>query len=150
MPVLRSGVRRGRAAKQQPNLNPSQNPIEGEAIATRTRRRRAAAAAAVQDTDNNQAIDENEVVAGAPVAEVRQVEERILEEPVGVGGGEPEEVAEKPMDDYGSGARSADKVHAGEDEGSTAPLPEKLVLCCPADNWLLNEALLKKIAVLLR
>uniref|UniRef100_A0A5B7C0E3 RNase H type-1 domain-containing protein n=1 Tax=Davidia involucrata TaxID=16924 RepID=A0A5B7C0E3_DAVIN len=39
MPVLRSQVRRGRAAKQQPNPD----PIEGEAIATRTRRRLATA-----------------------------------------------------------------------------------------------------------
>uniref|UniRef100_A0A5B6ZZ22 non-specific serine/threonine protein kinase n=1 Tax=Davidia involucrata TaxID=16924 RepID=A0A5B6ZZ22_DAVIN len=115
MPVLRSGVRRGRAAKQQPNPN----PIEGEAIATRTRRRRAAAA-----PKNDQPIDENIVPAAAPA------EDRVLEEPLRVGGGgggaEREEVGEKPMDDNDSGGRSAEKVHAGEDEGSTAPLPEKV------------------------
>ncbi|XP_059640963.1 casein kinase 1-like protein HD16 isoform X1 [Cornus florida] len=120
MPVLRSGVRRGRAAKQQPNPNP--NPIEGEAIATRTRRRRAAA----EVPGNDQPVDEN-VVAAAVAAEARQVEDRVLEEPVRVGGGiQGEEVGDKPMDDYNSGARSAEKAHAGEDEGSTAPLPERV------------------------
>ncbi|KAA8540363.1 hypothetical protein F0562_024718 [Nyssa sinensis] len=121
MPVLRSGVRRGRAAKQQPNSN----PIEGEAVATRTRRRRAAAGA----PKNDQPIDENI----AP-EEARQVEDKGLEEPLGVGGGgdiggggaKREEVGEKPMDDCDSGARSADKAQAGEDEGSTAPLPERV------------------------
>ncbi|KAI7986311.1 Casein kinase 1-like protein HD16 [Camellia lanceoleosa] len=92
MPVLRSGVRRGRAAKQQPKSNPT----EGEAaIATRTRRRRAAA-------KNDQAVNENLVAAAAPAAEAREVgNNRVLEEPVRVGG------------DIG-------------DEGSTAPLPERV------------------------
>lgn len=30
------------------------------------------------------------------------------------------------MDDFDSGGRSAEKAHVGEDEGSTAPLPEKV------------------------
>ncbi|KAL6972761.1 Casein kinase 1-like protein hd16 [Sarracenia purpurea var. burkii] len=124
MPVLRGRVRRGRAAKQQPNPN----PIEGEAIATRTRRRRAAAAAA--SPRNDQLVNENVVAAVTP-AEAREAENWVLEGPVRVGrggvdigGGGREEVGEKPMDD--SGARSADKAQAGEDEGSTAPLPEKV------------------------
>lgn len=37
-----------------------------------------------------------------------------------------EEVAEKKMDEYDSGGRSADKGAGAEDEGSTAPLPEKV------------------------
>ncbi|KAK2661285.1 hypothetical protein Ddye_007818 [Dipteronia dyeriana] len=37
-----------------------------------------------------------------------------------------EEVAEETMDDYDSGGRSGDKVPGAEDEGSTAPLPEKV------------------------
>ncbi|GMQ08545.1 hypothetical protein CsSME_00052221 [Camellia sinensis var. sinensis] len=127
MPVLRSGVRRGRAAKQQPKSNPT----EGEAaIATRTRRRRAAA-------KNDQAVNENVVAAAAPAAEAREVgNNRVLEEPVRVGGdiggGGREEVGERPMDDFGSGgAKSADKALGGEDEGSTAPLPERvrLLIC---------------------
>lgn len=122
MPVLRSGVRRGRAAKQQPKSNPT----EGEAaIATRTRRRRAA-------VKNDQAVNENVVAAAAPAADAREVgNNRVLEEPVRVGGdiggGGREEVGERPMDDFGSGgAKSADKALGGEDEGSTAPLPERV------------------------
>ncbi|KAK6912755.1 Protein kinase domain [Dillenia turbinata] len=49
---------------------------------------------------------------------------------VGVGGNAVAEegVGEKEMDEYdsGGGGRSGDKGHAGEDEGSTAPLPEKV------------------------
>ncbi|KAK3213013.1 hypothetical protein Dsin_017719 [Dipteronia sinensis] len=37
-----------------------------------------------------------------------------------------EEVAEETMDDYDSGGRSGDKGPGAEDEGSTAPLPEKV------------------------
>ena len=141
MPVLRSGARRGRAAaqKQQPNL------IEvGEAIATRTRRRRraaeaaAAAAVAAPVTNNNngdgvnknnkqraQRVDEKLAVAAAGEAAVRDEEKnnknRDLQE------AEKEEVGEKRMDEFNSGGgRSKDKGNAGEDEGSTAPLPEKV------------------------
>ncbi|PSS17955.1 Casein kinase 1-like protein [Actinidia chinensis var. chinensis] len=124
MPVLRSGARRGRAAKQQPNTT----PIEGEAIATRTRRRRAAAAAPPK---NDQPVNGNVVAAAAPAAEAREAENKVLEEPLrlgGAGGGGVgrEEVGEKPMDDNDNGARSVEKAHAGEDEGSTAPLPERV------------------------
>ena len=122
MPVLRSGARRGRAAKQQPNTT----PIEGEAIATRTRRRRAAEAAPPK---NDQPVNENVVAAAAPAAEAREAENKVLEEPLRLGGGVGrEEVGEKPMDDNDNGARSAEKAHAGEDEGSTAPLPERVRL----------------------
>ncbi|XP_062154569.1 casein kinase 1-like protein HD16 [Alnus glutinosa] len=125
MPVLRSGARRGRAAaKQQPK------PIEvGEGIATRTRRRRAAAAAANNNNNNNndknkglRGVDENIVVA-AEAAEEEEEENRGLEEG---GGAEREEVGEKQMDDYVSRGKSNDKAPAGEDEGSTAPLPEQV------------------------
>ncbi|KAK9282472.1 hypothetical protein L1049_005390 [Liquidambar formosana] len=128
MPVLRSGVRRGRAAKQP-------NPIEeGEAIATRTRRRRAAAAA--PRNKQQRPVDENVVAAAAAAAPLQAKEEaeRGLKEARGVGGigggarggVEKEEVGEKQMDEFDSGGKSADKGHAGEDEGSTAPLPEKV------------------------
>ena len=131
MPELRSGARRGRAPKQQ---QPNQNPIEGGgAIATRTRRRRAAA----ESPKNDQAVNENVVAIEAPEA-AREADNRVLVEPlgvgvgVGVGGGGlgdiggvggREEVGEKPMDDSGG-----DKAHAVEDEGSTAPLPERVRL----------------------
>ena len=155
MPVLRSGVRRGRAAaKQQQQQQPQQQqqqqlqpqiPLEGEAIATRTRRRRAAAAAAaVVPKNNNNKRGEQQQVNEKVVVEKKEEEKRGIEGGVGVGvggggevgvgggggggGAEKEEVGEKQMDDFDSGGRSNDKVNAGEDEGSTAPLPEKV--CC--------------------
>ncbi|KAJ9190247.1 hypothetical protein P3X46_001471 [Hevea brasiliensis] len=147
MPVLRSGARRGRGAATAATKQQT-NPTEAvEAIATRTRRRRAEAAAAGaapknNNTNNNnekdqqQPVDEN-IVAVAAVAAgavaVNQGENRGLEGGVGVagvgvigGGAEKEEVGEKPMDDYDGGGKSNEKANAGEDEGSTAPLPEKV------------------------
>ncbi|GFY97079.1 protein kinase family protein [Actinidia rufa] len=101
MPVLRSGARRGRAAKQQPNTT----PIEGEAIATRTRRRRAAAARLLRT-----------------ISRVAPPWRRWWRG----GGGVGKRGGKKPMDDNDNGARSAEEAHAGEDEGSTAPLPERV------------------------
>lgn len=143
MPVLRSGVRKGRAAaKQKQQVVEEPSPIEaGAAIATRTRRRRAAAAAAVVVPKNNSnkqqeqqeppqqqlAADEKVAAALAAVKEegkqFRGLKKKAFE--VEAGAAEKEEVGEKPMDDD-SGARSKDKGHAAEDEGSTAPLPEKV------------------------
>ena len=37
------------------------------------------------------------------------------------------EEADRKMEDYESGGRSADKTPAAEEEGSTAPLPEKVL-----------------------
>ncbi|KAF8393432.1 hypothetical protein HHK36_021676 [Tetracentron sinense] len=109
MPELRSGVRRGRAAQAI--------PIEGERVIPRARRRRTA--------KNNQPIDENIVRVSVPTASLQaQEEERVVEE-AGVGG-DKEEVGEKNMDDKDSGGRSIDKALGAEDEGSTAPLPEKV------------------------
>ncbi|KAK4269324.1 hypothetical protein QN277_022495 [Acacia crassicarpa] len=132
MPVLRSGVRRGRAAakKQQQQEQPSPLIEEGEAIATRTRGRRAAAAAAADPKANKQ--QKQEVVDEKVAVPVKEDEIKGLNEGVRVGeavagGAEREEVGEKQMDDYDSGGgRSNDKGNAGEDEGSTAPLPEKV------------------------
>ena len=124
MPILRSGVRRGRpagAANQQDQRGA--NPIEGEAIATRTRRRRAAAGA--PKNRQHPAIDEN---LAAPQVRGKEEDGRRLDEVRvgGAGGAQNDEVGKKKMDDVDSGGRSADKPHAGEDEGSTAPLPEKV------------------------
>ncbi|PON88562.1 Serine/threonine protein kinase [Trema orientale] len=143
MPVLRNGARRGRAAKKQQQERQA-SPIEaGEAIATRTRRRRAAAAAAeekavvvvVPKNNRNKRQQEkrkevvvvvaDENVAVAPVAAAKEEEQEQQAFGVEAGGAEKEEVGEKQMDDD-SGARSNDKGHAGEDEGSTAPIPEKV------------------------
>ncbi|XP_042498035.1 casein kinase 1-like protein HD16 isoform X2 [Macadamia integrifolia] len=110
---LRSGVRRGRAAQPK--------PIGDEKVITKTRRRRT--------TKNKQPVDENILKGSVPTTSQKAKEEaRILKEGgvgrgVGVGG---EEVGEKKMDDYDSGGRSADKAPGAEDEGSTAPLPEKV------------------------
>ncbi|XWS18954.1 hypothetical protein CRYUN_Cryun32bG0089200 [Craigia yunnanensis] len=146
MPVLRRGVRRGLVAAPKQQQQP--NPIEAEeAIATRTRRRRraaeaaAAAAVAAPVTNNNngdnenknkkqrtQGVNEKLVVAAAGEAAVRENNNsnnnRVLEEEERA---EKEEVGEKPMAEFnGGGGRSNDKGNAGEDEGSTAPLPEKV------------------------
>ncbi|ONI15773.1 hypothetical protein PRUPE_3G060400 [Prunus persica] len=139
MPVPRGGVRRGRGAagaaakKQKKEKIPS--PIDaGEAIATRTRRRRAAAAAAEAVPSNpnnrnetNKAKEEEHkreevVVVGDEQNVVVEEEEEEEEE---------KEVEEKKMDEYSGGggaggAPSNDKANAGEDEGSTTPLPEKV------------------------
>lgn len=126
MPVPRGGARRGRGAKQQQQQPNSNNPIEVEAaIATRTRRRRAAAAGGDTPKNNDaQVVNENIVAAVAPaVVRVAPAEVRGLAE-APRGKEEKEEVGEKAMDD--SGGRSGDKGHAGEDEGITAPLPEKV------------------------
>nr|DAD48859.1 TPA_asm: hypothetical protein HUJ06_018796 [Nelumbo nucifera] len=121
MPELRSGVRRGRAA--QPN------PIGGEGVIAKGRKRRTA--------KNKQAIDKNIVKASVPTASLQAKEEgKVLEEGGvarglagdlgGLVGAKEEEVGEKQMDDFDSGARSADKAPGAEDEASTAPLPEKV------------------------
>ncbi|KAF5726861.1 hypothetical protein HS088_TW22G00545 [Tripterygium wilfordii] len=116
MPVLRSRVRGGRAAAAKPN------PVEeGEAIATRTRRRRAAAAGKNNTSNENnnkqpQAADQIVVVA-AP--EAKGEGNKGLEEGVRVV--EKEEFGEKKMN---GGGKSVEKGNAGEDEGSTAPIPE--------------------------
>ncbi|GAY56382.1 hypothetical protein CUMW_171490 [Citrus unshiu] len=135
MPVMRSGVRRGRAAaakaeeKQYPTtpiVAAAADEAAGGAIATRTRRRRAAAAAAaaavpapvpvpVPDSNNSNKLKVDERV----VVEAKESEENKA----------AEEVGEKNMDEFGSGGPSNDKANAGgEDEGSTAPLPEKIAV----------------------
>ncbi|XP_010249521.1 PREDICTED: casein kinase 1-like protein HD16 isoform X1 [Nelumbo nucifera] len=122
MPELRSGVRRGRAAAQP-------NAIGGEKVIPKTRKRRTA--------KNKQPIDENIVKGTVPSPSLQAKEEEKVLEEGGVAGGvggdlvglvraEEEGVGEKQMDDYDSGARSADKAPGAEDEGSTAPLPEKV------------------------
>lgn len=128
MPVLRGGVSKGRAAENQQNFEAD------EGIATRTRRRRAAAAAAAVAQPKKSTRQAKGAVAenlAAVVAEEERQHNRLLEvglRTAGGGGGEEEkeEVGEKPMDEFDSKGRSAGKAHAAEEEGSTAPLPEKV------------------------
>ncbi|KAG6575511.1 Casein kinase 1-like protein HD16, partial [Cucurbita argyrosperma subsp. sororia] len=145
MPVLRSGVRRGRAKQKIDVLSPIEP--QGEAIATRTRRRKAAAAVKVVPNNNEKPLQEGNDQLQPPVndkvaAVVATPEEnRVSKEAFGVrggdefgiaeigdaaGGAKKEEAGEKKMDDHDSGAGSNDKAHAVEEEGSTAPLPEKI------------------------
>ncbi|XP_027168018.1 casein kinase 1-like protein HD16 isoform X1 [Coffea eugenioides] len=135
MPVLRSGVRRGRRRKQQEQEAAEEegqraqqqqqqqvnNQVEDEGIATRTRGRRAAAAAAEAAATAAVAVDENLAAAAAPAAEVRGVEEEAVP-----GEGREEGGDKANMDDYNSGGKSNDKGHAADDEGTLAPLPERV------------------------
>ncbi|XP_019456647.1 PREDICTED: casein kinase 1-like protein HD16 [Lupinus angustifolius] len=122
MPVLRSGIRKGRsgAKKREDNQelnNQNQNPVvEVEAIATRTRRRRAAAAEAAA-VPNNEERKQQQVAVNAKVVVSEKEEEEL-------GGKEKkeEEGEEKKMDAVDSGG----KANAGEDEGNAPPLPEKV------------------------
>ncbi|XP_074575007.1 casein kinase 1-like protein HD16 [Curcuma longa] len=110
MPELRSGARRGRAQAK---------PVV-QAEQPKTRRRRTAR--------NQQPVGENP----PPLRRsAERAEEVGLEEGRGEVGGLAREdnregVGERKMNDYDSGARSADKVAGGEDEGNAAPLPEKV------------------------
>lgn len=117
MPVPRSGVRRGRPAKQQPN------PEQGERGIARTRRRRVTPK---KNQQQQRLIDEN--IAAEARAQVEAG--RILEGAGDIGGGGEKEEGEaaKEMDDNDSGARSGDRAHGGEDEGTTAPIPEKVLI----------------------
>ncbi|KAG6514451.1 hypothetical protein ZIOFF_024810 [Zingiber officinale] len=113
MPELRSGPRRGRA-----QLNPVPKAARGAAPATRRR------GAAVRRKETGDANDLN--------SPVQQEEIGLVEgEGEGEGRGDPqgnkeEGVADKRMDEFDGGGRNADKLPGAEEEGSTAPLPEKV------------------------
>ncbi|XP_004141661.1 casein kinase 1-like protein HD16 isoform X2 [Cucumis sativus] len=146
MPVLRSGVRRGRAKQRKDVLSPIET--EGEAIATRTRRRRKAATAVelVPNTNEKQLQEGNaqqlppvddKVAAVLAIPEEHRVSKEdfrvrggdqlgIGEVGGAAGGAKKEELGDKKMNDRDSGAGSNDKAHAVEEEGSTTPLPEKI------------------------
>lgn len=110
MPELRSGVRRGRA--QANPIFQAERPTAG--------RRRAAARNKAPPVDKSPVNTSSE-----PREEIRILEGG--DEVGGLVGQEIKEgVGERKMDDYDSGAKSADKLPGGEDEGSTAPLPEKV------------------------
>ncbi|RRT63254.1 hypothetical protein B296_00001537 [Ensete ventricosum] len=107
MPELRSGARRGRAQA---------NPVV-QAERPSTRRRRGA-------RNQQQPVDENPPPLTRPAE--RREEIGLVEGRGEVGGEENREgVGERMMNDCDSGARSGGKPPGGEEEGSTAPLPEK-------------------------
>lgn len=137
MPVLRSQVLRGRGGEATPKQENKQkmhqehknNPDEVvEPIATRTRRRRAAAGAAL---DKEQKAGNERVVVGVGVGgavvvgtvkEEEEEEEKRDLEFVG---------EKKPMDVFDSGGKGNDKPLAagGEDEGTSAPIPDQVIFC---------------------
>ncbi|CAL9049742.1 casein kinase 1-like protein HD16 isoform X1 [Musa acuminata AAA Group] len=108
MPELRSGARRGRAQA---------NPVV-QAERPSTRRRRGA-------RNQQQPVDENPPTLTRPAE--RREEIGLVEGRGEVGGEENREgVGERMMNDCDSGAKSGGKLPGGEEEGSTAPLPEKV------------------------
>lgn len=143
MPELRSNARRNRASIN-PNQNP--NPINNilpqpdtndnkkkSKFTVRTRQGRTAqnrkqkdaiVAAVYENKLNDNDNKHNNIVSGAGLETTpfgRKQDKDIKELRV-----LREEVAEKKMDEYDSGGRSGDKGPGAEDEGSTAPLPEKV------------------------
>lgn len=133
MPELRSRPRRNRASNRNPkpdhnndnNNNPIGNPIaeqrqeqEPPRDLTDARPRRGRGRRPAQGNNRGK----TNAIGGAIrettlVKREEEEEDRVLREGVG----------ERGMDEYDSGGRSGDKGAAAEDEGSTAPLPEKVV-----------------------
>ncbi|WOL14142.1 casein kinase 1-like protein HD16 [Canna indica] len=115
MPELRSGPRRGRA---------QQNPVvkATRGAATATRKRRGSAAARDAETGHDNALTRpTQREEGIGLVEDGGEVGR-----VGVKENREEQVGGKRMDEFESGGRSADKLPGAEDEGNTAPLPEKV------------------------
>lgn len=154
MPQLRSGVRRGRRGTAVNKPEPSVPEQKNKNVRnTNNNNRRAAAPAkrAVRNTRqrrtggrNNkkeEAVDEQPVGVrvGAFAVGDEGGENAVKETASGEREGAEEkrelvnlnlqeEVGEKEiMDEYDSGGRSGDKGLRAEDEGSTAPLPEKVI-----------------------
>ncbi|KAK6772999.1 hypothetical protein RDI58_028237 [Solanum bulbocastanum] len=130
MPQLRSGVRRGRkpiaAIEPEVNNDNKNKRVTRRTTVARTTRQRGAGGIRVggrkkKSTDNEKKEvvpvgDENTVRRTASREEDKEKKEVEKEE----------EVGEKQMDEYDSGGQSGDKGLAAEDEGSTAPLPERV------------------------
>lgn len=114
MPELRSQARRNRAVN---NPNPNHNPIK---LTVQThQRRRTAQNNNKRKEDAIASVDDKQIFLNpetTPLKKDDEKEPKVLREVV----------AEKKMDEYDSGGRSADKGPGAEDEGSTAPLPEKV------------------------
>ncbi|KAA8525242.1 hypothetical protein F0562_007097 [Nyssa sinensis] len=134
MPQLRSGVRRGRPSKQPIAIEQAAADKNKKGRTVRTRQRRTAQckkdkkAVVVVDVDD----DENVVKVSSHKTTTLKGEDKEEVRVLGVAGGgaevaaAKEEVGEKGMDDYDSAGRSGDKGLGADDEGSTAPLPERV------------------------
>lgn len=127
MPELRSHARRNRA-QNNPNPNPIAPIPQPDKLTARPSRQRRTAQnkrnkdpVAVADDKaggSNNIVDRVDGVQATPLlGEERGEEVRVLSK----------EVAKKTMDEYDSGRGSGDKGPGAEDEGSTAPLPEKVI-----------------------
>ncbi|KAJ6932575.1 hypothetical protein NC651_008112 [Populus alba x Populus x berolinensis] len=133
MPVLRSQVLRGRGGEATPKQENKQkmlqehrnNPDEVvEPIATRKRRRRAAAGAALDKelkAGNERVVVGVGVGAAVAVGTVKEEEEEEKKDLEVVG-------EKKPMNVFDSGGKGNDKPLAagGEDDGTSAPIPDQL------------------------
>jgi PHD/YefM family antitoxin component YafN of YafNO toxin-antitoxin module len=118
MPELRSRTRRNRA--QNNNQNP--NPFK---LTVQTRKRRTAEVN--NNRKKNAIVDDKENIVR--LSDTTPFRKELLDEGARVLRGE-EEVADKKMDEHDSGGgRSAEKGPGADDEGSTAPLPEKVSFC---------------------
>lgn len=117
MPELRSGARRGRAA-------PANQRVQAEGPAAGGTARRGTVAR------NRRGANENKATGTAEAKEeIKFIAER-GEFLGGEGKGEREHkegVGERRMDDYDSGAKSAEKPPGAEDEGGTTPIPDKVI-----------------------
>ncbi|MBA0578101.1 hypothetical protein Gorai_020401, partial [Gossypium raimondii] len=107
MPELRSRARRNRAPVN-PNLSPTPidivpQPDTNNKVTTRTRQRR-----------TGQKRKREGVIVAFADEDIKKL--RVLKELV----------AEKKMNEYDSGGRSGDKGPGAENDGNTAPLPEKV------------------------
>ncbi|KAJ7965924.1 putative Casein kinase [Quillaja saponaria] len=134
MPELRSRARRNQASDNpNPNLitqpQPPQEEAGPEKLTVRSRPTRRTVQNRRNQKDKNKigADETNEIVkkgvAKDKEKEKQQEEKQLPNAQVGI---LREEVGERDMDEYDSGGRSPDKGHGAEDEGSTAPLPEKI------------------------
>ncbi|XP_057434803.1 casein kinase 1-like protein HD16 isoform X1 [Lotus japonicus] len=102
MPELRTRPRRNRPHIDNANPNPITHPVA--AVVKNRRQKKVCAAGDIVNNDEAGAVREG------------RAEEEVGEKVLGEGA----------MDDNDSGGFSADKAPGAEDEGSTAPLPEKV------------------------
>ena len=117
MPELRTRARRRNNNNiQAADPNPIAQP-DSQAPVARPRRRTAAAPAAQTRRNRRQ---KNNVIGAAD--EIGNVVNDVAVNDAGAA----RVLREEAMDEYDSGGRSADKAPGAEEEGSTAPLPEKV------------------------
>lgn len=129
MPQLRSGVRRGRRRAIEPEEENNNNNVNDNKRITRRNtaakntRQRGGAGKIVGGRNSNK---NKEVVPVVDEIAVKKTAIDIADKDKEVEKAKEEEVGEKEMDEYDSGGQSGDKGLGAEDEGSTAPLPERV------------------------